>query len=433
MNESATRAAPRAVKADGDDLRAFVLATVRDHAAPLLAVARRYSLCADDAYDAYQRALEIFLRRAERLERATVGGWLRKVVKHEALAVRAGRQASVSRRELDVDLYEAAHLPDDEERIARFEHLGRAAEALQRLKPQEMTALLLKAEGHSYQEICERTGWTYTKVNRCITEGRRAFLARYARIEAGEECERFQPLISALADGEAAARDVLELRPHLRACAACRATLREHRGAARQVAAVAPLGALLASAGASGQRPGGLLYRAWEALSGGLHERAAVSATKFQAAVEAASTGKLTAVAASTAALAGGGLVVGQQVSRSPVRPRAAGRHARVPPRPRHRHAHLASMVPSPITPTSPPRGSPAATPPVTTRPAPSPPAPAGGAPPAAAPSAAPAQDFTPEQSARTSTAPRASSSSSGSGHAAVPSRASSSGGEFGP
>ena len=52
---------------------------------------------------------------------------------------------------------------------------------------------MLKAQGHSYREIGESLGWTYTKVNRCITEGRARFLKVYAEIEAGAECERFAP------------------------------------------------------------------------------------------------------------------------------------------------------------------------------------------------------------------------------------------------
>src|SRR5207244_9194115 len=51
-----------------DRSRELVLTTIQDHASSLLAVARRYSLCADDAQDAYQRALEIFLRRAASLD-----------------------------------------------------------------------------------------------------------------------------------------------------------------------------------------------------------------------------------------------------------------------------------------------------------------------------------------------------------------------------
>jgi DNA-directed RNA polymerase specialized sigma24 family protein len=42
------------------------------------------------------------------------------------------------------------------------------------LKPDERTALGLLAAGFSYKEIGRRRGWTYTKVNRCIAEGRAA-------------------------------------------------------------------------------------------------------------------------------------------------------------------------------------------------------------------------------------------------------------------
>jgi hypothetical protein len=101
--------------------------------------------------------------------------------------------------------------------------------------------LLLRAEGYSYKQICDETGWTYTKVNRCISEGRRSFLDRVAGIESGAECERMQPLLSRLADGEATAEDMAAMRPHLRSCLACRATLREFRAAPARVAAFAPL------------------------------------------------------------------------------------------------------------------------------------------------------------------------------------------------
>jgi DNA-directed RNA polymerase specialized sigma24 family protein len=42
------------------------------------------------------------------------------------------------------------------------------------LKRDERRALGLLALGYSYREICELTGWSYTKVNRCLTEGRAA-------------------------------------------------------------------------------------------------------------------------------------------------------------------------------------------------------------------------------------------------------------------
>jgi len=210
-----------------EQARELVLAVVSQHADSLLRTARRHSLCADDAQDAYQRTMEIFVRRAATLEPASAHKWVHTVCKHEAMAVRAQRQQLVSHEEHDPDGEEARHLPSPDERIVSFDRLRRSAEALQRLKPQELRALWLKAEGFSYAEICEQTGWTYTKVNRCITEGRRAVLARYARIEGGDECERWLPMLSAIVDGEATPEQLMEIRPHLRNCTACRATVRE--------------------------------------------------------------------------------------------------------------------------------------------------------------------------------------------------------------
>ncbi len=93
---------------------------------------------------------------------------------------------------------------------------------------------MLKAEGLSYQEIGERCGWTYTKVNRAITEGRRRFMDVYRAIETGDACERFAPVLAALAGGTATSAEIVEIRPHLRHCMACRATVRELHNARRQ-------------------------------------------------------------------------------------------------------------------------------------------------------------------------------------------------------
>ncbi len=420
---------------------AFVVEVVREHAASLLALARRYSYCADDAADAYQRGLEIFLRRADDVERATAVSWLRTVIKHEALAVRAGRSENVTAREFDLDRQEATRLPTADEQIARFDRASRAAEALQRLKPQEVTALLLKAEGHSYREISEQTGWTYTKVNRCITEGRRRFIERYAHIESGAECERWQPSLSAMADGEASARQVLELRPHLRSCPGCRAALREHHGAARRVAALMPVVLVLAGS-ASAHRPGGLMMRAYEALTGGVHERLSASALKLQTAAEAATSGKLAAVAASTAALAGGGGVILHDELASPhrVAPIPAARQTAHVSRTKHHRRALAAdtapaVTPAPATPTTPSssdNGSSSAP----AKPTAPPVAPAPTAPAAQTP-APTQQEFAPEQSAAapSSSAPSSARSAPRPARAAAPARSSSgsSSGEFTP
>jgi hypothetical protein len=109
--------------------------------------------------------------------------------------------------------------------------LRQGAEALAQLKPQEIRALQLRAEGYSYREICQLTGWTYTKVNRCLTEGRRALARRLASIESGSECARLAPLLRALVDGDTSADQLGLLRPHLSTCLDCRARLKSLRAA----------------------------------------------------------------------------------------------------------------------------------------------------------------------------------------------------------
>ena len=51
---------------------------------------------------------------------------------------------------------------------------GETRERMARLKPDERRALSMIAFGYSYAEIGERNGWSYRKVNRCLTEGRAA-------------------------------------------------------------------------------------------------------------------------------------------------------------------------------------------------------------------------------------------------------------------
>jgi DNA-directed RNA polymerase specialized sigma24 family protein len=274
----------------------------------MLRVADRYSYCHDDAAEAYGRALEILLRRAHDLDPQRAGGYLVRVVKHEALAVRRERERERASDTAALDRQEARHVPGPDERAAGFELVARSAEALRDLKPSEVTALWLQMQGLSYEEIAVRQSWSRTKVNRCITEGRRAFLARFAGIESGEECRRWEPVLSALADGEAGAQELTDVRPHLRNCAGCRRRLKGIRAARGPLEVVLPIG-LAGTAGDQGETASSLLVRAYEALAGAIQERAAASAMKMQAAFEAASASKVTAVAASAAAMAGGGAV----------------------------------------------------------------------------------------------------------------------------
>ena len=139
-------------------------ALVERHSGQLIATARRYSLSAEDAEDAYQRGLEIMLTRAPSLSENELVPWLKTVVKHEAFTIRKQRQ----RAELPAEgeFAAAGHEPPAHEQAERFERLRLGVEAMSRLKPQEVRCLLLRAEGYSYKQICDETGWTYTKVCR---------------------------------------------------------------------------------------------------------------------------------------------------------------------------------------------------------------------------------------------------------------------------
>src|SRR3954468_22388828 len=86
-----------------------VIGTVTAHAASMLRVARQHSLCADDAQDAYQRALEIYLERLDEVDEATEGAWLRTVCKHEAMRIRDQRQRLLPPGDVAWDL----HLPGE--------------------------------------------------------------------------------------------------------------------------------------------------------------------------------------------------------------------------------------------------------------------------------------------------------------------------------
>jgi RNA polymerase sigma factor (sigma-70 family) len=326
--------------AGGDEL---VLALVREHAGELLRFARRFSICADDAQDAYQRALEKLVMRMRGTPPSNVLSWLRTVLRHEAMAVRAERERMLGRALLDDDRDGDAAAIDPAERVERFERLAHTAEALRGLKPQELTALALRAEGLSYREICERTSWTYTRCNRAITEGRRALLARLQAIESGAECDRWLPVLSRFADGEAGAAELAELRPHLRSCAGCRATLRGFHAAPAQVGALVPVELLPVVVAAGAGAGGGL--GVGRHLDGLLHmvlDRAGTSVLRVQGAIDALPGTKLAAVAASTVAVAGSGAAIEQAAT--------AGVERAPPPR----VAAVAATTPAPSTPTAP-------------------------------------------------------------------------------
>lgn len=250
------RAAVELIAREGGDLRR---------------TARRYSLCAEDAEDAYQRALEILLLKAPNDHPRDLIRWTKTVVKHEALAIRRNRErllgtpaaARAGERTAEDPMAEIpAGGAGPVERLELSEQVARSREALQALKPAELRSLTLLAAGYSYAEIGRITGFSQTKVNRCLAEGRERFRHLVSRSEDGSRCTEMGALLSAFCDGEASAEDAVAVREHLRACAGCRATMRAYRTAPAAVAALAP--ALPASRS--------LVDRAYELLSW-LHAR----------------------------------------------------------------------------------------------------------------------------------------------------------------
>lgn len=222
--------------------RAAVELVAREDA-ELRQTARRFSLCEDDAEDAYQRALEILLVKAPSDRPRELIRWMKTVVKHEALAIRRYRERMLGVGEDgmgDPIARIASGGAGPGECLERGEQVARSREALRALKPAELRSLTLLAAGYSYAEIGEITGFGQTKVNRCLAEGRQRFRQQLSHGEDGTRCVELAPLLSAFCDGEASGEGEAAVREHLRACAACRATVRAYRATPAAVAALAP-------------------------------------------------------------------------------------------------------------------------------------------------------------------------------------------------
>jgi RNA polymerase sigma factor (sigma-70 family) len=273
------------------------------HEPVLRRTARRWSLCADDGDDAYQRALEILLTKAPTDSPDELLRWMQTVIKHEALAVRRQRERMLG---FPIPAEASAGDPLDSlpselagpgDRIERSERIARSSEALSGLKPQEARALALGAGGYSYREIGRLTGWTYTKVNRCMAEGRKRFLELYASLEDGSRCEELADELAGLARGEAGGPSP-PLRRHLRGCGRCRAVLRRERETrSGLLGALTPVLLL----------PRSVWDRVQEAVSGAGGGRIQAGSDAAGRLVEAVGAGKATAAVALTVAAVGGG------------------------------------------------------------------------------------------------------------------------------
>jgi RNA polymerase sigma factor (sigma-70 family) len=150
----------------------------------LLAIARRNAHTETDAAEAVQEALVSFIAKFDPESGAPPLAWLTLTLK---------RQCWRQRRETHLDRHVGQEADSGGEELGSFlERLtalepGPADRVIDRddgrrrlagLKPDERTALGMFAAGCSYAEIGELRGWTNTKVNRCLSEGRAALRVR---------------------------------------------------------------------------------------------------------------------------------------------------------------------------------------------------------------------------------------------------------------
>jgi RNA polymerase sigma factor (sigma-70 family) len=150
----------------------------------LLAIARRNSACEQDAEEALQDALALFICHFDPRSSAPPLAWLTLTLKRRCWAIgKRQRRQGAGRKELDPERDVDPHRRPHEQAEAQ-EAIDDGRRQLGRLKPAERRALVLYGIGCTYKEICELTGWTYTKVNRCLSEGRAAL--RKARADSGD-------------------------------------------------------------------------------------------------------------------------------------------------------------------------------------------------------------------------------------------------------
>ena len=235
-----------------EQLDAMVVAMVQQHSAGLLRLARRHSICADDAHDAYQRGLEIFLRhaRAPRSRARAVVAAHRRQARGARGAPRAPardrpRRADVDRRDRGAQRPVARGA-----RPSAPSTSTRSAEALSALQAAGgPRAVAAGARATATRRSSEITGWT-------LHEGQPLHLPRGAArswratrgsrratsASAGRRCCRRSSTARRRTD------ELVALRPHLRNCGACRVRGARAAPLARSARRVFPAGGALALA-----------------------------------------------------------------------------------------------------------------------------------------------------------------------------------------
>ena len=144
----------------------------------LMAIAKRNAPTEADAEEALQDTFANFIQSFDPYGEAPALPWLTLALKRRCWRAReTGRldqrvfSLPASRHEEPSGLIERR--PDESEALAdRQAERDVARRRLARLKPDERTAIVHHAAGYDYAEIGGRFGWSHTKVNRSLYEGR---------------------------------------------------------------------------------------------------------------------------------------------------------------------------------------------------------------------------------------------------------------------
>jgi len=148
-----------------------------DHHHRLLAISTRNSPTIEDAEEALHDAFALFINHFDPDSKAPPIAWLTLTLKRRCWATYR-RQRLVPTQPLSPTGTQSqpnteANAQRPLHELAEVSHNARHIQhAFSQLKQDERRALSMLALGYSYTEIAQLTGWTYTKVNRCITEGR---------------------------------------------------------------------------------------------------------------------------------------------------------------------------------------------------------------------------------------------------------------------
>lgn len=138
-----------------------------DHRPRLLDQARQHSRFAHDADDALADACVQFLRYYDGPAGPDALHWMLLVTKRCAWAIGRGRvPESIDVADLPVPLTPA-------EIVERRDESSQVIRAIEALRPDQRTALILRGLGCSHDEIRRLRGWSLRKIHRCIADGRR--------------------------------------------------------------------------------------------------------------------------------------------------------------------------------------------------------------------------------------------------------------------